>query len=297
MRPGTYSIVARDPGTGDLGVAAQSHWFAIGAALPWAEPGVGAVATQSLPEPSSGRKALALLRDGLDPGAVLENLHADDPGVDVRQIGLVDATGRAAAHTGASCVREAGDRVGDGFACQASMMISPAVPHAMAAAFESATGALDERLLAALDAAEAEGGDVRGSQAAVLLVVGRGRIDLRVDDHPRPLVELRRLHVLDRAYALTEHAEQLAAGGRREESARLMDEVLELAPESDELLFWAGLASAEAGELAAARERVQAAVALNPRWLALLERLEPDVAPAAAELRAALERHERSPSG
>ena len=148
MRPGTYSIVARDPQTGDLGVAAQSHWFAIGAALPWAEPGVGAVATQSLPEPSSGRKALALLRDGLDPGAVLENLHADDPGVDVRQIGLVDATGRAAAHTGASCVREAGDRVGDGFACQASMMISPAVPDAMAAAFESATGTLDERLLA-----------------------------------------------------------------------------------------------------------------------------------------------------
>src|SRR5436190_11347534 len=297
MRPGTYSIVARDPGTGDLGVAAQSHWFAIGAALPWAEPGVGAVATQSLPEPSSGPKALALLREGLDPEAVLETLHADDPGVDVRQVGIVDATGRAAAHTGASCVREAGTRVGDGFACQASMMISPAVPDAMAAAFESATGTLDERLLAALDAAEAEGGDVRGSQAAVLLVVGRGRIDLRVDDHPRPLVELRRLHVLDRAYALTEHAEQLAAGGRREESARLMDEVLELAPESDELLFWAGLASVEAGDLAAARERVQAAVALNPRWLALLERLEPDVAPAAAELRAALERHERSPSG
>jgi uncharacterized Ntn-hydrolase superfamily protein len=297
MRRGTYSIVARDPGTGDLGVAAQSHWFAIGAALPWAEPGVGAVATQSLPQPSSGTRALELLRDGLDPQAVLETLHANDPGVDVRQIGIVDATGRAAAHTGASCVRAAGHRVGDNFSCQASMMVSPAVPDAMAAAFESAEGALDERLLAALDAAEAEGGDVRGSQAAALLVVGRRKTDLRVDDHPKPLAELRRLHTLDRAYALTEQAEQLAAEGRQDDAGRLIDEALALAPQSDELLFWAGVASAEAGDLGEARERVRAAAALNPRWLALLERLEPDVAPAAAELRDALERHERSPSG
>ena len=297
MRRGTYSIVARDPATGDLGVAAQSHWFAIGAALPWAEPGVGAVATQSLPEPSSGTRALELLSEGLDPQAVLDTLHAGDPGVDVRQVGIVDATGRAAAHTGASCVREAGHRVGDGFSCQASMMISSAVPDAMAAAFESAQGALGERLLAALDAAEAEGGDVRGSQAAALLVVGQRKTDLRVDDHPKPLAELRRLHTLDRAYALTEEAEQLAAADRHDEAGRLIDEALALAPGSDELLFWAGLASAEAGDLGAARERVRAAAALNPRWLALLDRLEPDVAPAAAELRAALERHERSPSG
>jgi uncharacterized Ntn-hydrolase superfamily protein len=297
MRRGTYSIVARDPATGDLGVAAQSHWFAIGAALPWAEPGVGAVATQSLPEPSSGTRALELLRDGLDPQTVLDALHAGDPGADVRQVGIVDAAGHAAAHTGASCVREAGHRVGQNFSCQASMMISPAVPDAMAAAFESAKGALGERLLAALDAAEAEGGDVRGSQAAALLVVGERKTDLRVDDHPTPLAELRRLHTLDRSYALTEEAEQLAAGGRHDEAGRLIDEALALAPGSDELLFWAGVASAEAGDLDTARERVRAAAALNPRWLALLDRLEPGVAPGAAELRAALERHERSPGG
>lgn len=297
MRPGTYSIVARDPGSGELGVAAQSHWFAIGAALPWAEPGVGAVATQSLPAPSSGLKALDLLGQGLDPNTVLDRLHTDDPGAAFRQVGMVDAAGRAAAYTGSGCVREAGHRVGDGFACQASMMLSPAVPGAMAAAFESASGSLDERLLAALDAAEAEGGDVRGSQAAALLVVGRRKTDLRVDDHPSPLAELRRLHTLDRAYALTEEAEQLAAGGDHDEAERLIAQALDLAPESDELLFWAGLARAEAGDMATARERVRAAAALNPRWLDLLDRLEPDIAPGAAELRTAFERHERSRSG
>jgi uncharacterized Ntn-hydrolase superfamily protein len=297
MRPGTYSIVARDAHTGDLGVAAQSHWFAIGAALPWAEAGVGAVATQSLPDPASGRKALDLLRGGLDPESVLERLHADDPGVAVRQVAIVDAAGRVATHTGAACVREAGHRIGDGFSCQASMMISPAVPDTMAAAFESASGTLDERLLAALEAAEAEGGDVRGSQAAVLLVAGERKVDLRVDDHPEPLAELRRLHGLHRAYARMETAEELAADGRHEESAPLMAEALALAPHSDELLFWAGLAAAEAGDLGTGLDRVRAAAALNPRWLALLDRLEPEVAPSAAEMRAALERHERSPSG
>ena len=297
MRRGTYSIVARDPRSGDLGVAAQSHWFAIGAALPWAEAGVGAVATQSLPEASSGVKALELLREGLEPEAVLERLHTDDPGAPFRQVGIVDAAGRAAAYTGTSCVREAGHHSGRDFTCQASMMLSPTVPHAMADTFEAASGSLDERLLAALDAAEAEGGDVRGSQAAALLVVGTRKIDLRVDDHSAPLAELRRLHTLDRAYALTEEAEQVAAEGDHDEAERLIAEALELAPDSDELLFWAGVARAEAGDLARARERVRAAAALNPRWLDLLDRLEPDVAPAAAELRADLEQHERSPSG
>src|SRR2546423_13354559 len=162
MRRGTYSIVARDPSTGELGVAAQSHWFAIGALLPWAEPGVGAVATQSLPEPSSGPTALQLLREGVDPQTALDRLHAVDPGVEVRQIGVVDGAGRAAAHTGSACVREAGHRIGEGLSCQASMMLVATVPDAMAAAYQAAAGTLGQRLLAALDAADAEGGDVRG---------------------------------------------------------------------------------------------------------------------------------------
>jgi hypothetical protein len=178
---------------------------------------------------------------------MLDRLHADDPGSAVRQVAVVDAAGRAAVYTGSACVREAGHHVGAGFTCQATMMISDAVPDAMAAAFQSASGRLGERLLAAVDAAEVEGGDVRGSQAAALLVVGRRKTDLRVDDHPSPLAELRRLHTLDRAYALHEEGEELAAAGLPDEAERLFAAALELAPESDEILFWAGVARAEAG--------------------------------------------------
>jgi uncharacterized Ntn-hydrolase superfamily protein len=292
MRPGTYSIVARDPATGDLGVAAQSHWLAVGAVLPWAEPGAGAVAVQSSPEPASGRTALELLRGGREPGAVLEALHASDPEVALRQVAIVDARGRTAVHTGEACVREAGHHVGDGFATAASMMLSAAVPDAMADAYEAIDGPFGERLLAALDAAEAEGGDVRGRQSATLLVVGTRRIDLRVDDHTDPLGELRRLHTLDRAYGLLLEAE---AGG--DDALQLIDRALAIAPDSDELLFWAAVASAEAGRLERAKEQLRAAAALNPAWLDLLDRLEPSVAPGAAALRAALDQHERSRSG
>jgi uncharacterized Ntn-hydrolase superfamily protein len=278
-------------------VAGQSHWFAIGGILPWAEPGVGAVATQSLPSPSAGVKALQLLGEGLDPQAALDQLHASDPEADVRQLGIVDAAGRAAAYTGSECVPEAGHRSGEGFSCQSSMMLVPTVPDAMAAAYEAAPGGLDERLLAALDAAEAEGGDVRGRQSATMLVVGERKIDLRVDDHPDPLAELRRLHTLDRAYALSVDAEELVADGRHEEAARLFDQALAMAPGSDELLFWAGLATAASGDVAGAVERVRAAAELNPRWIELLDRLGPEMAPTAAEVRAALDQHERSPSG
>ena len=291
MRRGTYSIVARDLRTGDLGVAAQSHWLAIGAALPWAEAGAGAVAVQSSPAPESGQTALDLLGQGRDPAAVLEKLHGSDPDAAIRQVAIVDARGRAAVHTGDSCVREAGHRIGDGFACASSMMLSAAVPEAMAAAYEATQGLLGERLLAALDAAEAEGGDVRGRQSATLLVVGRRKIDLRVDDHPDPVKELRRLHTLDRAYALMLEAEE------SDDALRLIDEALRLAPDSDELLFWTALASAAAGEREQAIDRIRKAVALNPSWLDLLDRLEPSVAPGAAELRAALDQHERSHSG
>ena len=290
MRRGTYSIVARDAGTGDLGVAAQSHWFAIGGALPWAEPAVGAAAVQSSPEPSSGARALELLKEGLDAQSVIERLHAEDPDAGIRQVAIVDADGGAAVHTGASCVREAGHRIGDGFATAASMMRSAAVPDAMAAAYESTAGPLEDRLLAALDAAEAEGGDVRGRQSATLLVVGRRKIDLRVDDHPDPLGELRRLHTLDRAYALLLEAEEAGDAG-------LIEQALALAPASDELLFWAAVASADSGDLRQATERMRAATALNPGWLDLLDRLDNSVAPGAAELREALHLHERSRSG
>jgi uncharacterized Ntn-hydrolase superfamily protein len=219
-------------------------------------------------------------------------------------VALVDARGAAAVHTGSSCIAHAGHRTGPGFTCQANMMLSATVPDAMAAAYEAARGPLDARLLAALDAAEAEGGDVRGRQSAALLVAGgpetepwRRQFDLRVDDHPDPLAELRRLHRLQRAYDLSEQAEELVAEGRHAEAAPLFERAAEVAPESDELLFWSGLAAAQGGDIAVALERVRAAVALNPSWLELLTRLQPDVAPAAAAVREALDADQRRRSG
>lgn len=291
---GTYSIVARDARSGQLGVAVQSHWFGVGTIVSWAEPGIGAVATQSLAEPAYGPGALELLRAGTSPDEALARLTAGDEARALRQVAVVDALGRAAAHTGADCIAHAGQRRGEGFSCQANMMLTDAVPDAMAAAFEEHSGPLDERLLAALDGAEAAGGDIRGRQSATLLVVPaegepwRRLYDLRVDDHPDPLAELRRLHGLQRAYDLSSRAEDLVAEGRHGEAAPLFEEAATRAPESDELLFWAGLGAAQGGDLELGLSRVRAAAELNPRWLELLGRLEPSVAPAAATVREAL---------
>ncbi len=294
MRRGTYSIVACDPVTGELGVAVQSHWYGVGTVVPWAEPGVGAVATQSIAERAYGPQACDLLRAGGEPSAVLEQLTAADAAAPLRQVGVVDAQGRVTVHTGESCIEHAGHRTGAGFSCQSNMMTRPTVPDAMAAAYEGARGPLDERLMAALDAAEREGGDVRGRQSAALVTVPAGGehwrrlLDLRVDDHPDPLAELRRLLRLQRAYDMSEAAEELAAEGRHHDAAPLFERAAELAPDSDELMFWAGLAAAQAGDTALALDRVRAAAALNPGWLELLNRLAPDVAPGAAAVRAAL---------
>jgi len=266
MRQGTYSIVARDAATGELGVAVQSHWFSVGPLVPWAQPGVGAVATQSIVEPAYGPRALALLRDGVSAPDALALLTADDPEAAVRQVAVVDADGRVATHTGADCIAFAGDVAGDGFSCQANMMASAAVWPAMAVAFTAARGRLAERLLAALDAAEAAGGDVRGRQSAAVLVVGpegelwQRAVDLRVEDDAEPLAELRRLLGLHRAYELAEKADTLVGQGRTGEAALLYERASELAPGNDELLFWAGLAAAQLGDLAAgvAREVIRA---------------------------------------
>jgi len=205
----TYSIVARDPATGDLGVAVQSHWFSVGSMVPWAEAGVGAVATQSFVDPSYGPLGLALMRAGRSAPDALGALLAGDAQRDVRQVGMVDAQGRVATHTGALCIPAAGGQAGREYVVQANLMEKPSVWPAMARAFEAAKGDLAERMLAALDAAEAEGGDIRGRQAAGLVVVkarSSGRpwadrvFDLRVDDHVDPLGELRRLVRLQRAY-------------------------------------------------------------------------------------------------
>src|SRR5919106_5264972 len=212
LRPvATYSIVARDSATGEIGVAVQSHWFSVGTLVSWAEAGVGAVATQSFVDPRYGPLGLELMRLGRSAPEALRALVTSDADSAVRQVAMIDAQGRVAAYTGGRAIRAAGHRVGVQYSVQANLMEKATVWPAMARAFESTSGDLAERLLAALEAAQREGGDIRGKQSAALLIVrgeSTGRswvdrlVDLRVEDSPEPLAELRRLVNLERAYDL-----------------------------------------------------------------------------------------------
>ncbi len=295
MRRGTYSIVARDPVSGALGVAVQSHWFAVGPIVPWARPGVGAVATQSIAEPAYGPRLLDRLAGGEAPHDALAAELAADPQAHFRQVAVVDASGRVAVHTGERCIAFAGDERGEGYSVQANMMTAPAVWPAMAHAFEAASGPLARRLLAALHAAEAHGGDARGRQSAALLVVPyvgepwKTTVDLRVDDDPEPLIALDRLLDLHDAYDLATVGDDLTGEGRHGEAGEAYARASALAPDNHELLFWAGLAAAQAGDMPLALQRVRRAIELRPGWADLLGRLEPDVAPSAGAVLEALQ--------
>jgi uncharacterized Ntn-hydrolase superfamily protein len=290
----TYSIVARDPDTGELGVAVQSHWFSVGSIVTWARPGVGAVATQSIAEPAYGPLLLERIAAGEQPSPALAAELDADESARFRQVAVVDADGRVAAHTGDGCIPDAGQVEGDGFSAQANMMASPDVWPAIAAEFESASGALARRMLAALDAGERAGGDVRGKQSAALVVAPahgeawRRTVELRVEDAVEPLGELRRLLDLHDAYELADRADSLAGEGAHDQAAELYRQASSAAPANVELGFWAGLAIAEGGDLKSGAERVAAAIEAHDGWRLLLERLDPDIAPAADEVRAAL---------
>jgi uncharacterized Ntn-hydrolase superfamily protein len=294
MRHGTYSIVALDPTTGELGVAVQSHWFSVGSLCAWARAGTGAVATQSVVEPAYGPNALDRLADGAGAEDALQELLAADPLAHVRQVAVIGVDGAIATHTGEGCIAHAGHVVGEHHSAQANMMARDTVPRAMSDAFTAATGPLRDRLLAALFAAEGEGGDIRGRQSAAMVVVPadgepwRRTVDLRVEDHDAPLDELRRLLTRQRAYELAGAADELLAASRADEAGALYRQAAELAPDSDELLFWSGLAFAQAGDLTAGAAAVRRAAEENPDWLVLLERLSPEFAPAGAAVRAAL---------
>ncbi|KGQ22055.1 DUF1028 domain-containing protein [Thermus filiformis] len=203
----TFSLVARDPDTGDLGVAVASKFLAVGAVVPHAEAGVGAIATQSYANPRFGPQGLALLRQGASPEGVLEAFRRTDPGLEKRQFGLVTARGEALTFTGQDCHPWAGGVAGEGFAAQGNLLAGPEVVEAMAQTFQASRAPFPERLLLALEAGEKAGGDRRGRQSAALLVVGEGKgygglwdryVDLRVDDHPEPIPELFRLLSLHR---------------------------------------------------------------------------------------------------
>ena len=204
----TYSIAACDLEVGQWGVATQSKFLGVGSVVPWAEPGVGAIATQAYANPRYGPEGLALLREGLSAQEVVDRLTAADDGRAHRQVGVVDAHGRGASFTGDECMDWAGGRTGDGYAAQGNILVSAETVDAIAETFESAEGTLAEKLLDCLDAAQAAGGDRRGQQSAALLVVERDGgyaglshevVDLRVDEHERPLEELRRIYVMHQA--------------------------------------------------------------------------------------------------
>ena len=277
----TYSVVARDPQTGIFGVAVQSHYFSVGAVVPWVQAGVGAVATQAFANITYGPLGIERMRAGQTADAALSALVAVDEGRGIRQVAMVDRAGRAAAHTGDNCVAHAGHRTGAGWSVQANMMRNPTVPDAMAEAFTGASGDLFDRLLDTLDAAEAEGGDIRGQQAAALVIspiatdgdAGAAAVTrLHVEDHERPLAELRRLVNMHRGYQELEAAQNLARSGDFEAALPTMERAYALAPASTEIRFWRASLLAMFGDPRAEAE-VDAVLATNPDWGEFIARL------------------------
>ncbi len=281
----TYSIVARDSVSGQLGVAVQSHWFSVGPIVPWARPGVGAVATQSLVDPAYGPLGLELMATGKTAQEALTALLAADADAAVRQVAMVDAEGNVAVHTGERAIAAAGHQAGALYSVQAYLMDRDSVWPAMAKAYESAGGDLAERLLAALEVAEAEGGDLRGRQSAAILVVSSERtgrpwvdrvFDLRVEDHPEPVEELRRLVRLARAYHKLNEGDELVTAGDMEAAMDAYRAATELVPDEatgGEAPFWVGVTLAGEGREEEALPYLQRAQAQNDRWVDLLRRL------------------------
>jgi uncharacterized Ntn-hydrolase superfamily protein len=278
----TFSIVARDPATGELGVAVQSHWFSVGSIVVWAEAGVGAVATQSFVDPSYGKNGLDLMRGGKTAPDTLKELLAKDDGREVRQVAMIDAQGRVDAWTGKNDIQAAGHIVGNNFSVQANLMLNDKVWPAMARAFENTRGDLAERMLAALDAAQAAGGDIRGRQSAALIVVtgkptGQAwkdrTFDLRVDDSPEPLQELRRLVRLQRAYNHM-NAGDLAVEKKDNEGAlREYSAAERLVPNNAEMIYWHAVALVNMGRVDESLPLFRKVFAMDRNWITLTPRL------------------------
>ncbi|MGA9769261.1 MAG: DUF1028 domain-containing protein [Blastocatellia bacterium] len=278
----TFSIVARDPSTGELGVAVQSHWFGVGTGVPWAEAGVGAVATQSFIDPSYGKLGLDLMRAGRSAPDALKALLAGDEARDVRQVAMIDAEGRVMAHTGAKDIPAAGHKVGENYSVQANLMLNDRVWPAMAQAFEKTKGDLAERMMAALEAGQAAGGDIRGKQSAALIVVtGKptGRqwsdrvFDLRVDDSAEPLKELRRLVTLQRAY---NHMNAGDLAVERKENEKALAEygaASRLVPDNAEMVYWHAVALVNMGRVDESLPLFRRVFEMDKNWATLTPRL------------------------
>ena len=283
IRPvNTYSIVALDETTGELGVAVQSHWFSVGALVPWAQAGVGAVATQSFIKVAYGPEGLQLMREGKTAEEALTILLDQDEGKAVRQVGMVDAIGNVAVHTGKDCIDFAGHIVGKNYTVQANLMEKSTVPEAMANAFESTSGELADRMLAALEAAQNEGGDLRGKQSAAMLIVS-GKptgisykdvvLDLRIEDHPTPIKELKRLIRIHKAYIHANKGDHYMETGQIELALKEYDQATEYYPENPELPFWTAVTLVGANRLDEALPIFKDVFARDPKLKVLVPRL------------------------
>lgn len=278
----TFSIVARNPETGRMGAAVQSHWFSVGSVVTWGEAGVGVVATQSLVEVSYGPLGVALMRAGKTAPEALTALLAADEGRDLRQVAVVDTSGHVATHTGARCIAEAGHEAGESFSVQANMMLNTTVWPEMAAAYRTSDGDLAERLLASLEAGQAAGGDIRGQQSAAILIVeaaSTGRpwadtvMDLRVEDHHQPIQELRRVVQLHRAYEHMNRGDEYLGENRIDEALQEYRAAAALAPQIEELPFWHAVTLVGMDRLEDALPIFREVFQANPLWATLLQRL------------------------
>ena len=254
----TYSIVAYDEETGELGVAVQSHWFSVGSLVPWAKAGVGAVATKSFVKVEYGPEGLLRMENGQSAQEALNGLISEDSGESVRQVAMIDVHGNVAAHTGSKCIYAAGHLIGKNYSVQANLMDKESVWPAMAKAFEGAEGDLAEKMMMALEAAEIEGGDIRGKQSAAMLIVSGDPtgvawkdivLDLRVDDHAEPLNELRRLIRIHRAYQHANKGDHLLEKDDIEKALIEYEKASEFYPENPELPYWASITMASKGNL------------------------------------------------
>ena len=278
----TFSIVARDAETGEMGVAVQSHWFSVGSIVAWGEAGVGVVATQSFVNPSFGQRGLELLKKGMTAQEAVDQLISSDEGRDFRQLAIVDSKGNSAGYTGSKCIAGAGHVVGNNYSVQANMMLNDRIWGAMSRAFERSEGPLAERLIAALEAAQNAGGDIRGQQSACLLIV-RGDatgnlwedrlIDLRVEDNPNPVDEIKRLLKVYRAY---EHMNKGDLAVEKNDMNLAMDEynaAMKMFPENLEMKYWTAVTLANSGEVEKALPMFKEIFLQDINWKELTERL------------------------
>ncbi len=281
----TYSIVAFDEKTGDMGVAVQSHWFSVGTIVSWGEAGVGVVATQSFVNASFGPRGLEMLKKGMSPQEVVDELIRTDEGREFRQLAVLDSKGRAASFTGKLCIQPAGNIVGKNFSVQANLMSNDKVWHAMAESFKNSKGPLAERMLEALEAAEKAGGDIRGKQSASMLVF-RGKstgkvwedklVDLRVDDHPAPLDELKRLLAVHRAYEHMNNGDLAIEKNDMDTAMKEYSAAMKMFPDNLEMKYWTAVALANKGNMNEALPLFREIFKKNKNWKELTPRLLPN---------------------